>query len=250
MVELVLSESLDSGSRWPSAASLAVKGGSVESVRRFRPYRYQFHVKPKSWKDVTVTLAGGRACSEEGAVCTADGRSVSNTSSVTIGGPVRIRIEGARAKEGKDASLDFAVTLNRAAGHAVSVDYATQDDTATRARTTRPRPGTLTFAAGETAKTVSVPVLDDAIDEGKETMRLLLSNPKGAYLRNIHRKARGIIVNDDALQQAWLSRLGRTVGGHVADAVSGRLEGALAPGAHATFAGQNVDLSAAATARR
>ena len=43
--------------------------------------------------------------------------------------------------------------------------------------------GTLTFAAGETAKTVKVPVLDDAVDEGKEVMRLLLSNPQGAYLR-------------------------------------------------------------------
>ena len=66
MVELVLSESLESGSRWPSAASFAVKGGSVESVRRFRPYLYRVHVQPKSWKDVTVTLAGGRACDEAG----------------------------------------------------------------------------------------------------------------------------------------------------------------------------------------
>ena len=242
MVELVLSESLDSGSRWPSAASLAVKGGSVESVRRFRPYRYQFHVKPKSWKDVTVTLAGGRACDEAGAICTPDGRSVSNTSTMTVGGPVRIRVEGARAKEGKDASLDFAVTLNRAAAHTVSVDYATEDDTATAGSDYTATSGTLTFAAGETAKTVSVPVLDDAVDEGKEVMRLLLSNPKGAYLRGIHTKARGIIVNDDALQQAWLARFGRTVGGHVTDAVSGRLTDGLTPGAHATLAGQSVDL--------
>ena len=243
MLELVLSESLESGSRWPSAASFAVKGGSVESVRRFRPYRYQVHVKPKSWKDVTVTLAGGRGCDEAGAVCTADGRSVSNTSSVTVGGPVRIRVEGARAKEGKDASLDFAVTLNRAAAHEVSVDYETADETATAGADYTATSGTLTFAAGETAKTVSVPVLDDAINEGKEVMRLLLSNPRGAYLRNVHRRARGIIVNDDALQQAWLSRFGRMVGGHVTDAVSGRLVDGLTPGAHATVAGQAVDLT-------
>ena len=241
MVELELSESLDSGSRWPSAASFKVKGGSVESVRRFRPYRFHVHVKPKSWKDVTVTLAGGRACDEAGAICTPDGRSVSNTSTMTVGGPVRIRVEGARAKEGKDASLDFAVTLNRAAAHTVSVDYATEDDTATAGSDYTATSGTLTFAAGETAKTVSVPVLDDAVDEGKEVMRLLLSNPKGAYLRNVHKRAKGVIVNDDALQQAWLSRFGRTVGGHVTDAVSGRLEG-LTPGAHATLAGQSVDL--------
>ena len=230
MVELALSESLDSGSRWPSAASFKVKGGSVASVRRFRPYLYQVHVQPKSWRDVTVTLAGGRACSEEGAICTADGRSVSNTSTMTVGGPVRIRVEGARAKEGKDASLDFAVTLNRAAAHEVSVDYATEDDTATAGSDYTATSGTLTFAAGETAKTVSVPVLDDAVDEGKEVMRLLLSNPKGAYLRNVHTRARGIITNDDPLQRMWLARFGRAAAGHVAGAIDGRLSGGGAAG--------------------
>ena len=144
--------------------------------------RYTVTVTPKAanaWKDVTITLAGGRACAEAGAVCTADGRALTNTSSVTVGGPVRIRIEGARAKEGKDESLDFAVTLNRAAAHDVSVDYATKDETATAGADYTATSGTLTFVAGETAKTISVPVLDDAIDEGKETMRLLLSNPAG-----------------------------------------------------------------------
>ena len=130
----------------------------------------------------------------------------------------------------------------------VTVDYATAADTGASNQATAGSDytavsGTLTFAAGETAKTVSVPVLDDAIDEGREVMRLLLSNPRGAYLRNVHRRARGIITNDDALQQAWLSRFGRTVGGHVTDAVSGRLVDGLTPGAHATVAGQAVDLT-------
>ena len=245
MLELELSESLDSGSRWPSAASFKVKGGSVESVRRFRPYRFQVHIKPKSWKDVTVTLAGGRACSEEGAICTPDGRSVSNTSTMTVGGPVRIRIEGARAKEGKDESLDFAVTLNRAASHEVSVDYATQDETATAGADYTATSGTLTFAAGETAKTVSVPVLDDAIDEGKETMRLLLSNPKGAYLRGVHSKAKGVIRNDDTLQQAWLARFGRMVASDAVASVTARLETPRDAGSHVTFAGQRMNFGEA-----
>ncbi len=245
MLELVLSESLDSGSRWPSAASFKVKGGSVESVRRFRPYRYQVHVKPKSWKEVTVTLAGGRACSEEGAICTPDGRSVSNTSTMTVGGPVRIRVENARAREGKDASLDFAVTLNRAAAQAVSVDYATEDGTAKAGADYTAVSGTLTFAAGETAKTVSVPVLDDAHDEGRETMRLKLSNPKGAYLRNVHRQAKGVIRNDDLLQQAWLARFGRMVASDAVGAVTARLETPRDAGSHVTFAGQRVNFGEA-----
>ena len=242
LVELVLSESLESGSRWPSAASFKVKGGSVESVRRFRPYRFHVHVKPKSWKDVTVTLSGGRACGEAGAICTADGRSVSNTSSVTVGGPVRIRIAGARAKEGKDASLDFAVTLNRTASHQVSVDYATEDGTAAAGADYTATSGTLTFAAGETAKTVSVPVLDDAINEGKEVMRLKLSNPRGAFLRGVHSKAKGVIRNDDPLQAMWLSRFGRTVASDAVASVTARLETPREAGSHVTLAGQRVNL--------
>ena len=61
--------------------------------------------------------------------------------------------------------------------------------------------------------TVSVPALDDCVDEGKEVMRQKLSNPKGAYLRGVHAKARGIITNHDPLPGAWLSRFGRTVAG-------------------------------------
>ncbi|KKZ09999.1 MAG: hypothetical protein TQ37_10250 [Candidatus Synechococcus spongiarum 15L] len=148
------------------------------------------------------------------------GRALSNTVTATVGGPVRIRIEGARAKEDKDATLDFAVMLNRATAHEVSVDYATAEDTATTRADYTATSGTLVFAVGKTAKTVSVPVLDDVVDEGKETLRLRLSNPRGAYLRNMHRQAKGVIVNDDPLQTMWLSRFGRTVDGHIADAVS------------------------------
>ncbi|MCY4554779.1 MAG: cadherin-like beta sandwich domain-containing protein, partial [Chloroflexi bacterium] len=241
--DLRFSEALGGGGVAPTAASFRVQAGDVAGVERVSAGLWRVRVQPKNWKDVTVTLSTPPDCAEAGAVCTADGRALSNTLTATVGGPVRIRAEGARAKEGKDKTLDFAVTLNRAAAHEVSVDYATADDTATAGADYTATSGTLVFAAGETAKTVSVPVLDDAVDEGKETLHLHLSNPRGAYLRSIHRQARGIIVNDDPLQSMWLSRFGRTVGGHIADAVSDRLSGGLAPGAHATLAGQGVDLT-------
>ena len=178
-----------------------------------------------------MTLTGGRACGEEGAICTADGRSVSNTSTMTVGGPVCIRIEGARAKEGKVPSLDFAVTLNRAASHEVSVDYATEDETATAGADYTAVSGTLDFPPGETAKTVSVSVLDDVIDEGKEVMRLLLSNPRGAYLRGVHTPGeRGSLSTTTRCSRRGLRASGARVGGHVTDAVSGRLADGLTPG--------------------
>ena len=243
--DLTLSETPGAGNV-PVAASFKVAPGKA-SVSGSGT-RYTVTVTPKranAWKDVTVTLAGGRACGEAGAVCTADGRALTNTSSVTVGGPVRIRVAGAKAREGKDESLDFAVTLNRAAGHDVSVDYATEDGTAAAGADYTATSGTLTFAAGETAKTVSVPVLDDAIDEGKETMRLKLSNPKGAYLRNVHKQAKGVIRNEDPLQAMWLARFGRTVASDAVASVTARLETPREAGSYLTLAGQRVNLGQA-----
>ncbi len=238
------SEALGSGGKAPAAKSFAVKQGKVKAVERIEAGLWRVRIKPDSWKDIAVTLAGGRSCEAAGAVCAADGRALSNTAQASIGGPVRIRLKGGKAREGKDESLDFLVSLNRAASHAVSVDYATADGTATAGEDYTATGGTLVFAPGETEQTVSVAILDDAVDEGKEHFLLRLSNPQGAYLRNMHREAKGVIRNDDHLQTMWLSRFGRTVAGHVTDAVSGRLEG-LAPGAHATLAGQPLDLSRA-----
>ena len=238
------SEALGEGGVAPAPASFRVRAGKARQVERIEAGLWRVKVKPDAWRDVTVTLAPPAGCAEAGAVCTADGRALANAPSARVGGPVRIRIAGGKAKEGKDASLDFAVSLSRASSGAVSVDYATADGTATAGEDYTATSGTLTFAAGETAKTVSVPLLDDAVDEGKETFVLRLSNPRGAYLRGMHREATGTIRNDDPLQKMVLSRIGRTVAGHLTDAVSGRLEG-LAPGAHATLGGQSLDLSKA-----
>src|SRR6185295_10272433 len=42
--------------------------------------------------------------------------------------------------------------------------------------------GKLTFAAGETSKTVSIPIIDDVYAEGSETFTITLSNVTGATL--------------------------------------------------------------------
>ena len=101
--------------------------------------------------------------------------------------PPALSVADARAEEGVDATLDFAVTLDRAPTGAVTVEYATSDGTATAGEDYTATSGTLTFAAGETQKTVPVPVLDDAIDEGEETLTLRLSNASGGD----HRGRRG-----------------------------------------------------------
>ena len=81
-----------------------------------------------------------------------------------------VSVADARATEGEDATLDFAVTLDRAASHRVTVDYATDNWSATAGADYTAASGTLTFGPGETAKTVSETVLDDVHDEGMERM--------------------------------------------------------------------------------
>ena len=150
-------------------------------------------------------------------------------------------VADARAEEGRDETLDFTVTLAPASPAAVTVDYATADGSATAGEDYTAASGTMTFAPGETSKTVAVSVLDDAIDEGEETFTLTLSDPSGAELADA--EAVGTITNSDPLQKMWLSRFGRTVASHVVDAVAGRLSGP-SGGSQVTLGGQSIALSA------
>ena len=214
---------VQSGSK-PAPDAFTVTAGTVTGVEPLDPVLWRVRVAPSSWKDVKIALGGASA---------------------KVPGPARIRVADARAKEGKDASLDFAVTLHRAASHEVSVDYATKDGTAAAGADYTAASGTLTFAPGETAKTVSVALLDDSHDEGKETFTLRLSNPQGAYLRKMHREAKGVVRNDDPLQAMWLARFGRMVASDAVASVTARLETPRGAGSHVTLMGQRMNFGEA-----
>ena len=204
--------------------SFAVTGGSVDKARRVdgRNDLREIHVQPAGKGEVTLTLVGGRPCGTYGAICTADGRKLSNTPSATVQGPPALNVADARAVEGQDASLDFVVTLSRAAPWTVSVDYATADGSAAAGEDYSATSGTLTFNAGETTKTVSVALLDDVVDEGEETLTLTLSNPSGAWIED--GEASGTIENSDPLPVGWTARFGRSVATHLLDALEARLD--------------------------
>ena len=220
-----------------------VTNGRITGARRFAQgsnRSWVVNVQPNAPKTVTVRLPVTSDCAGRGAICLPGGRKLSGALAVTVLGPPSARVADARAEEGTDDTLDFVVTLARAPGKAVTVVFATSDGTATAGTDYTHSTGRLTFAPGETAKTVSVPVLDDAIDEGEETMRLTLWYPTSLPLD--HAVAVGTISNRDPLQKMWLSRFGRTAAGHVVDAVSDRLSDPLA-GAQATVGGQRIDLA-------
>ena len=220
--------------------SFAVTGGEVRKARRVdgRNDLREIHIEPEGWDDVAVMLAGGRACGTRGAICTADNKVLANTATAVVPGPLALSVADANATEGTDPTLDFAVSLSRAASATVTVDYASADGTATAGADYTAASGTLTFRAGETEKKVNVAVLDDAHDDGGETLTLTLSNASGARLRDA--EATGTIENSDPIPKAWLARFGRTVAGQVVDAISGRMEGSPEGGSHVTVGGQRL----------
>ena len=92
-LRIAFSEGISIGFRTFRDASLFVSGGSVKHAKRVdrRKDLWKVTVKPGSLGDVTVTLAGGRACGTAGAVCTGDGRALSATISTTVLGPATAR---------------------------------------------------------------------------------------------------------------------------------------------------------------
>jgi len=111
--------------------------------------------------------------------------------------PLSVSIADVSVTEGNAGTKDarFPVTLARPSAQAVSVQFATAAGAAQAGSDYRATSGTLTFAPGETAKTIAVPVIGDRAIEPDEDFFVLLSAPAGAGLtRN---RATGLIANDD-----------------------------------------------------
>ena len=159
-------------------------------------------------------------------------------SSATAQSLAALSLSDARVEEAAGAAVAFAVTLSRAASETVTVDYATRDGSARAGEDYTAARGTLTFAPGESSKTVEVAVLDDAHDEGEETFVLALSNAAGAHLEDA--EATGTIENADLLPAALLARFGRATAEHVVEHVEERMTKPREPGFEARFAGREV----------
>ncbi|WP_408589829.1 cadherin-like domain-containing protein [Novosphingobium sp.] len=91
--------------------------------------------------------------------------------------------------------LTFTVTLSSASVQTVTVNYATADGSATAGSDYVATSGTLTFAPGETSKTVAVTVNGDTVLEGDETLTLHLSGASNASINVAD--GTGTLTNDD-----------------------------------------------------
>ena len=131
--------------------------------------------------------------------------SLSNAANATVAGgpgtatitnddaPPLVRVSDIVVREAAGAAV-FTVTLTGATQETATVSYATADGDARAGGDYTAASGTLTFAPGETSKTVSVPVTNDTTDEPDEAFLLNLTGTTFAFVGD----AQGVcIVTDD-----------------------------------------------------
>jgi hypothetical protein len=104
----------------------------------------------------------------------------------TDGGTITpsLSVEDVTATEGNSsgASAGFEVTLSAPSTSTVTVAYATTNETALAGSDYVATTGTLSFAPGETSKTVAVPLVADTTSETTETFTLSISGASGATI--------------------------------------------------------------------
>ncbi|BCM88294.1 hypothetical protein IAD21_00125 [Abditibacteriota bacterium] len=113
------------------------------------------------------------------------------------GKPPLVSISDVTVTEGSRGTTNavFTVTLSAASAQSVSVAYASANGSAVAPADYTARSGTLTFAAGQTTKTIAVPIRPDVIDEIDENFFVNLRNPTNATL--LDAQGQGTIRDDD-----------------------------------------------------
>lgn len=112
-------------------------------------------------------------------------------------GPTGIFIDDAGIVEGNSGTTNllFNVRLSSASSNTVTVNYATADGTASYTTDYVATNGVVTFAPGQTNKSISVAVRGDALHELAEALFVNLSTPINGLL--LDAQAIGTITNDD-----------------------------------------------------
>jgi hypothetical protein len=150
---------------------------------------------------LTATPAAGSAFSGWSGACTGAGScsvTMNAAKSVTATfSTASLSINDVTVTEGNSGtkSATFTVTLSAALGQAVTVNYATANGTATAGADYAAASGPLTFAAGQTSKTVAVSVSGDTAIENDETLTVTLSGGGGVTLADA--QGLGTLTNDD-----------------------------------------------------
>ena len=155
----------------------------------------------------------------------------------SAGDTVTIRVRRPRTLSVADASdaendgeVEFTVTLSEAATEEVTATWTASiktGDTAAAADLGSMKTGTVTVAIGDTTETFTVPVVNDATDEGDETFTVTLSSPSSNVKLETDPTAKGTIEDDDPTPTVTVANAAATEGDAVEfvvtlSAVSGR----------------------------
>ena len=92
-LQVVFSGAIETGHRTLRDRSLSVSGGDVTAVRPVagQRHRWDIEVRPASDAALSISLPPTHACGDAGAVCSADGRALSNGILATVPGPATAR---------------------------------------------------------------------------------------------------------------------------------------------------------------
>lgn len=111
--------------------------------------------------------------------------------------PPVVRIGNATVTEGNTGTTaaNFTISLSEASTETVTVTYATTDSDATAGSDYVAGSGTLTFAPGETSKTITVQVIGDRLAEPNETFAVNLTGATNATIADD--QGIGTILDDE-----------------------------------------------------
>ncbi|WP_295133221.1 Calx-beta domain-containing protein [uncultured Reyranella sp.] len=206
--QMVFTVSLSKAATGPVTANYATANGSATAGQDYvaKSGTLSF-AAGETQKTISITVNGDTAIennetlalnlSSPSGATIADGAAVGTILTDDAVVP-RIAITDATVKEGNSGTRDlsFTVTLSQATTSTVTVAYGTADGTAKAGQDYIAQTGTLTFAPGETSRTINVKVAGDTAIEANETLKINLTSPTGATIANS--SATGTIVNDDA----------------------------------------------------
>ena len=139
--------------------------------------------------------------------------SFTNPANATIGGvyglgfatitdddPLPVIVPGsASIVEGNSGTkvIQVPVSLSAPSGRTVTASWATLGNTATAPADYVAAAGSVTFAPGETTKTVAVTIKGDTLDENDELALVSFTNPTNATIGGIYGLAFATIIDDD-----------------------------------------------------
>jgi hypothetical protein len=164
--------------------------------------------------------------------------------------------EGAPAISVDDVTLDegdsgtktatFTVTLSHLSVLPVTVDYATEEASASAPGDFTATGSTLSFGGADTTKTIDVTVEGDELDEPNEVFRLNLSNPSNAVLAD--GVGSGSISDDDPQPSVSIDNVSVTEGNSGTKSASFQITLSRASGRSVTVTYETANQSAVAPA--